>query len=79
MLASDTKTGILHCSFCGKDQDNVAKLIAGPKINICDECVWLCMCITADLPDDTPDQLHDEVVAFMRERCEDAENEPRTL
>lgn len=32
----------LICSFCGKDQDQVRKLIAGPSVNICDECVELC-------------------------------------
>ncbi len=30
------------CSFCGKRQDHVQKLIAGPRVNICDECVRLC-------------------------------------
>lgn len=33
---------ILCCSFCGKDQQEVKKLIAGPKVFICDECVDLC-------------------------------------
>src|SRR5262249_31782664 len=32
----------LHCSFCGKSQHVVRKLIAGPAVNICDECVELC-------------------------------------
>jgi hypothetical protein len=32
----------LICSFCGKDQDRVRKLIAGPSVYICDECVDLC-------------------------------------
>lgn len=32
----------LHCSFCGKSQDEVRKLIAGPLVYICDECVELC-------------------------------------
>lgn len=32
----------LKCSFCGKSQDQVKKLIAGPKVYICDECVDLC-------------------------------------
>ncbi len=32
----------LHCSFCGKGQHDVAKLIAGPDVFICDECVELC-------------------------------------
>lgn len=33
---------ILKCSFCGKSQDQVKKLIAGPEVYICDECVDLC-------------------------------------
>src|SRR5260370_3701012 len=33
----------LYCSFCGKSQDEVRKLIAGPTVFICDECVELCM------------------------------------
>ena len=32
----------LKCSFCGKSQDQVKKLIAGPEVFICDECVELC-------------------------------------
>ncbi len=32
----------LNCSFCGKNQDEVKKLIAGPSVHICDECVDLC-------------------------------------
>jgi ATP-dependent Clp protease ATP-binding subunit ClpX len=32
----------LHCSFCGKNQDQVAKLIAGPSVFICGECVAIC-------------------------------------
>ncbi|MBL9029664.1 MAG: ATP-dependent Clp protease ATP-binding subunit ClpX [Caedimonas sp.] len=34
---------ILHCSFCGKSQHEVRKLIAGPSVFICDECVDLCI------------------------------------
>jgi ATP-dependent Clp protease ATP-binding subunit ClpX len=33
---------ILRCSFCGKSQDEVKKLIAGPTVYICDECIELC-------------------------------------
>lgn len=36
------KRDILSCSFCGKTQREVKKLIAGPGVNICDECVALC-------------------------------------
>jgi hypothetical protein len=34
--------GTLYCSFCGKSQHKVAKLIAGPSVFICDECVAIC-------------------------------------
>ncbi len=33
---------LLYCSFCGKSQHEVRKLIAGPQVYICDECVDLC-------------------------------------
>ena len=39
---SDSKN-TLYCSFCGKSQHEVRKLIAGPTVFICDECVELCM------------------------------------
>jgi len=43
----DTKN-TLYCSFCGKSQHEVRKLIAGPTVFICDECVELCMDIIRD-------------------------------
>ena len=39
---------ILRCSFCNKDQNDVRKLIAGPTVFICDECVEVCKDIIAD-------------------------------
>jgi ATP-dependent Clp protease ATP-binding subunit ClpX len=42
MSGNDTKN-TLYCSFCGKSQHEVRKLIAGPTVFICDECVELCM------------------------------------
>src|SRR5437870_1418744 len=36
------KDKVLHCSFCGKNQHEVRKLIAGPSVYVCDECVALC-------------------------------------
>ncbi len=39
---SSEKTEALRCSFCGKSQEEVRKLIAGPQVYICDECVELC-------------------------------------
>ena len=38
----------LRCSFCGKSQREVRKLIAGPTVYICDECIELCNEIIAD-------------------------------
>ena len=43
----DGKTN-LSCSFCGKSQKEVKKLIAGPSVYICDECIGLCNDIIAD-------------------------------
>jgi len=40
--------GKLTCSFCGKNQDDVRKLIAGPTVYICDECIELCNEIIAE-------------------------------
>lgn len=42
MSRKDDPSGELVCSFCGKSQDEVKKLIAGPSVYICDECVSLC-------------------------------------
>ena len=53
----------LYCSFCGKDKDSVAKMVAGPGVYICSECIGLCTQILAmekapeikpqhELPDD---------------------------
>ncbi len=39
---ADTTSGSLRCSFCGKGQKEVKKLIAGPGVYICDECIELC-------------------------------------
>ena len=45
MPREDTKQ--LRCSFCGKTQDQVARMIAGPGVCICSECVELCRDIIA--------------------------------
>ena len=39
---TDQDKKLLYCSFCGKSQHEVKKLIAGPSVFICDECVELC-------------------------------------
>ena len=49
-MVTNTKESnkLLHCSFCGKNQNEVNKLIAGPSVFICDECVDLCNEIIRD-------------------------------
>ena len=43
-MTDDKKSGdkLLYCSFCGKSQHEVRKLIAGPSVFVCDECITLC-------------------------------------
>lgn len=45
---NDSREKTVRCSFCGKSQDEVEKLIAGPGVCICDECIELCMEIVED-------------------------------
>src|SRR5688572_23127767 len=48
MAARRDQGGNLQCSFCGKSQREVKKLIAGPTVYICDECIHLCNDIIAE-------------------------------
>jgi ATP-dependent Clp protease ATP-binding subunit ClpX len=47
-ISNDETKKPLHCTFCGKSQHGVRKLIAGPTVFICDECVELCMDIIGE-------------------------------
>ena len=60
---------ILYCSFCGKSQHEVRKLIAGPTVFICDECVELCMDI---IKEESKDNLvkHQDGLPSPKEICE---------
>ncbi|OGO93070.1 MAG: ATP-dependent protease ATP-binding subunit ClpX [Coxiella sp. RIFCSPHIGHO2_12_FULL_44_14] len=72
---SDDKPQILHCSFCGKSQHEVRKLIAGPSVFVCNECVDLCNDIIREeelaqaveshkkLP--TPQEIHAELDEYV--------------
>jgi ClpX C4-type zinc finger len=51
---STSRPTTLYCSFCGKAQGEVAKLIAGPTVYICDECVDLCQHIMSGEPPERP-------------------------
>ena len=63
-MSDESKKG-LRCSFCGKHESQVHRMIQGPGVRICDECVQLCMSILSDGFEDTsssaledlPDQL----------------------
>ena len=48
---------VLRCSFCNKSQRDVKKLIAGPTVYICDECVDICLDIIAEDRKDEPGSL----------------------
>ena len=48
MTRRETNQENLTCSFCGKSQEEVKKLIAGPAVYICDECIELCNDIIAE-------------------------------
>ena len=41
----------MHCSFCGDSEHEVTRLIAGPRVYICETCVDKCITILADKPD----------------------------
>jgi len=47
---------LLHCNFCGKSQHEVRKLIAGPSVYVCDECVELCNDIIREELQETTDE-----------------------
>ncbi len=57
----NTKEELKHCNFCGKSQQEVPKLIAGPSVYICDECVDLCNEI---IKDEFEEALSDEQIAL---------------
>ncbi|KXB34520.1 ATP-dependent Clp protease ATP-binding subunit ClpX [Aerococcus christensenii] len=56
-MFNDENEANVHCSFCGKVQDQVSKIIAGPDVYICDECVKLC----------------DEIIQNSKDSAEDSE------
>ena len=52
-MMNDEGKKSLRCSFCGKHEQQVHRMIQGPGVRICDECVQLCMSILNDGYEDT--------------------------
>ena len=65
--------GKLKCSFCGKTQDQVKKLIAGPQVYICDECVELCN----EILDEEFFELKDKKVSKEEKSSEEEKSIPK--
>lgn len=60
----DEQSVSCSCSFCGKNQDEVSKLVAGPNVYICDECIDLCNEIVVDSAEDGGD--FDDLVKVLK-------------
>ena len=67
MIMADKKIGRekLHCSFCGKEQDAVKRLVAGPGVYICDECIDICNSIL--LEEEQRAGEHDRITGQFRQ------------
>ena len=62
IIGGDESGKLLYCSFCGKSQHEVRKLIAGPSVFICDECVDLCNdIIREEIEEDNPESSEDRL------------------
>ena len=84
---STTDEKLLFCSFCGKNQNEVKKLIAGPSVYICDECVSLCNdIIKEDLESKEAENsetkklpIPEEINSFLNDYVIGQENAKKTL
>ena len=57
MTAAKRRLDILYCSFCGKSQDDVKKLVVGPAVCICDSCVAKSSDFIAKSPEPGPERV----------------------
>ena len=58
---------LLHCNFCGKSQHEVRKLIAGPSVYVCDECVELCNDIIREELQDSSEEMESRALPTPKE------------
>ena len=65
---------LLYCSFCGKSQHEVRKLIAGPSVYVCDECVELCNDIIKDELQDNTSSFGDNSLPKPKEIKEELDS-----
>jgi hypothetical protein len=73
-MGSRTKRNeVLRCSFCGKDQHDVKKLIAGPSVYICNECIDIC----EEIIEDDRDQIQRDEPSSGKARIARRAGEPR--
>ena len=86
-MAKNEERRAVRCSFCGKTQDQVRRLVAGPDVYICDECIKLCYDIIADdvtpmstaAPDSPSLPLPSEMKAVLDEYVIGQDEAKRTL
>ena len=70
---------VLKCSFCGKTQQQVIKLIAGPGVYICDQCIDLCNQIVEEEVGKRPERVRNAEIDAAARAAIDAVNRLRTL
>ncbi len=70
---------ILKCSFCGKAQNQVIKLIAGPGVYICDQCIDLCNAIIEEEVGERPERFLDGEIEAAARSATDAVQRLRFL
>ena len=70
MFKFNDEKGQLKCSFCGKDQESVRKLVAGPGVYICDECIELCTEIVEEEVGNDNEEVEFKDIPKPKEICE---------
>ena len=65
-MANKDSSQALKCSFCGKSQKQVIKLIAGPGVYICDECIELCVEIIVEEKVEKLDSVPEEYLPYQK-------------